>query len=165
MGALPQASEIFFEVQRKRSNEIYYKYFLKKAFQLKNTFLFLLFGSLLLSNLITFHLSTLIATKQHTYKEILRCSGTSLCSVQWFVFFQFLAPFTLGGHNFLISNPFLIIITMSDVPREEVQVLFGHQKQHCSITGRSTLGSLVSSSFIGSLAGSIPTYLSLMTGG
>jgi len=88
-----------------------------------------------------------------------------LCNVQWFVFFQFLTPFTSGGHNFLISNPFLTIVSVSDVTRGGVQVLFGHHKQHCSITGRSTLGSLVNSSFIDSLAGSIPTYLSLMTGG
>jgi len=34
-----------------------------------------------------------------------------------------------GGHNFLISNPFLIIISVSDVPRGGVQGSFGQQKQ------------------------------------
>jgi len=55
---LPQALEILFEVQRKRSNEkITKKKEKKKAFQLiKHVFFFLsiLFGHLLFSNLITF---------------------------------------------------------------------------------------------------------------
>jgi len=67
-------------------------------------------------------------------------------------FYKFLTPFTLGGRNFLISNQFLTIVSVSDVPRGGVQVLFGHQKQRnppfgsslpwelkCSVTGRSTL--------------------------
>jgi hypothetical protein len=44
-------------------------------------------------------------------------------------FFEFLTPFTLGACNFLISNPFLTLVTVSDAPRGGVQVLFGHQKQ------------------------------------
>ncbi len=65
-------------------------------------------------------------------------------------FFEFLNPFILGGHNFLISNLFLMIVDMSDVPRggnflisdpfsrivnmsdaqrERFKVLFGHPKQ------------------------------------
>ncbi len=34
-------------------------------------------------------------------------------------FFEFLTPFTLGGHNFLISNPFLTILIVLDVPKRE----------------------------------------------
>jgi hypothetical protein len=45
------------------------------------------------------------------------------------VFFEFFTPFTLGDHNFLISNPFLTIIIVLDAPREGLQVLFGHQNQ------------------------------------
>jgi hypothetical protein len=52
MGALPQALEIIFEVQRKRSNEKITRK--KKAFQLTKCLLFFIFGSLLLSNLINF---------------------------------------------------------------------------------------------------------------
>jgi len=76
---------------------------------------------------------TLIAT----YNEFCVCSRTGLCSVWWnFVFlFEFLTPFTLGcgggggGPNFLISNSFLTIISVPDVPRGGIQVLFEHQKQ------------------------------------
>jgi hypothetical protein len=44
-------------------------------------------------------------------------------------FFEFLTPFTLGDHNFLISNLFLTIVCVLDVPRGGLQILFGHQKQ------------------------------------
>jgi len=44
-------------------------------------------------------------------------------------FFEFLTPFTLGGHNFLISNPFSTIVSVFDAPRGGIQVLCGHQKQ------------------------------------
>jgi hypothetical protein len=37
--------------------------------------------------------------------------------------------FTLGGHKFLIFNPFLMILSVSDVSRGGAQVMFGHQKQ------------------------------------
>jgi hypothetical protein len=47
-------------------------------------------------------------------------------SVQWFVVFEFLTLFTLGGDNFLISNLFSTIVSMSDAPRGGVQILFGH---------------------------------------
>ncbi len=53
--------------------------------------------------------------------------GNRFCSVIWF-FFEFLIPYTLGGLNNLISNPFLTIFSMSDVPRG-VLVLLGCQKQ------------------------------------
>jgi hypothetical protein len=61
-------------------------------------------------------------------------------------FFEFLSLY------FLISNLFLTIVIALDVPKEEVQVLFGHHKQHspplesglppafkCSVTNWSTL--------------------------
>jgi hypothetical protein len=58
MGALPQALEIIFEVQGKRSNEkINKKKKKKKLSNLQNMFFFLffiIFGPRLLSNLITF---------------------------------------------------------------------------------------------------------------
>jgi hypothetical protein len=56
MGALPQALEIVFEVQRKRSNEKITRK-KKKLSNLRNAFFFfclLLFGPLLLLNIITF---------------------------------------------------------------------------------------------------------------
>jgi hypothetical protein len=45
------------------------------------------------------------------------------------VFFEFLTPFTLGDHNFLISNPFFTILIVLDAPRARPQVLFGQQNQ------------------------------------
>jgi hypothetical protein len=36
-------------------------------------------------------------------------------------FLKFLTPFTLGDHNFLISNPFLMILIVLDVPRGGLQ--------------------------------------------
>jgi hypothetical protein len=53
MGVLPQALEIIFEVQMKMINE---KITRKKKwlFNLQNSFFFLLFGPLLLSNLMPF---------------------------------------------------------------------------------------------------------------
>jgi hypothetical protein len=55
MGALPQALEFIFEVQMKRINEKNNKK-KNRVFNLQNMFFsfFLLFGPLLLSNLITF---------------------------------------------------------------------------------------------------------------
>jgi hypothetical protein len=52
MGALPQALEIIFEVQRESSNEKIRRK--KKDFHLTKCVFFLFFGTLLLSNLITF---------------------------------------------------------------------------------------------------------------
>jgi hypothetical protein len=42
---------------------------------------------------------------------------------------SFFTPFTLGGHNFLISNLFSTIFSVLDALRGGLQVLFGHQKQ------------------------------------
>jgi hypothetical protein len=41
-------------------------------------------------------------------------------------FFEFLTPFILEGHNFLISNLFSTIVNVSNVLRGGVQVLFEH---------------------------------------
>jgi hypothetical protein len=43
---------------------------------------------------------------------------------------EFLTPFTLGGHNFLISNLFSMILSVLDAPRGGLQVCFAHQKRH-----------------------------------
>jgi hypothetical protein len=40
---------------------------------------------------------------------------------------EFLTPFTLGGHNFLISNLFSMILSVLDTPRVGLQVFFSHQ--------------------------------------
>jgi hypothetical protein len=44
-------------------------------------------------------------------------------------FSEFLTPFTLKGHNFINSTPFLTIYHALDVPKGGVQVLFKHKKQ------------------------------------
>jgi hypothetical protein len=43
-------------------------------------------------------------------------------------FFEFLTLFTLGGHNFFNSIPFLMIFNVTNAPIGGVQVFFGHQK-------------------------------------
>jgi len=42
--------------------------------------------------------------------------------------------------NFLISNQFLKIFSVSDAPRGSIQVLFGHQKQQSTPLGSSLPG-------------------------
>jgi hypothetical protein len=44
-------------------------------------------------------------------------------------FLEFFTPFTLGGHNFLISNLFSAILSVLDAPRGGLQVCFAHQKK------------------------------------
>jgi len=44
-------------------------------------------------------------------------------------FFEFLTPLYFGGPQLLIYNSFSIIVSVSDVPREGVQALFGQWKQ------------------------------------
>jgi hypothetical protein len=63
-----------------------------------------------------------------TYKEFSWCSGIAFIVFDG-LFFNFLTLFTLGGYNFLISNLFLTIVSVSNAPKGRVQVLFGHQKQ------------------------------------
>jgi len=53
----------------------------------------------------------------------------SFPSYKTFCFLEFLTPFTLGGHNFLISNLFSTILSVLDAPRGGLQVCFAHQKQ------------------------------------
>jgi hypothetical protein len=66
-------------------------------------------------------------------------------------------PLLLGGHNFLISNPFLTVMLVWDASRGGVQVLVGHHKRQspslgssllwalkCLITGRSIIVGLIS---------------------
>ncbi|CAK9257327.1 unnamed protein product, partial [Sphagnum jensenii] len=67
-------------------------------------------------------------TKQHI-RNFFGGLGTILCGDCQFVFWEFLTPFILGGCNFFISNPFSMIVSVLDVPREGVQILLGHQKQ------------------------------------
>jgi hypothetical protein len=97
MGALPQALEIIFEVQRKKNNDKSNKK-KNKHFNLQNVFFFcsFLFGPLLPSNLITFlflthlkwfqviqerhlkfyKLSWNFNSNKTTYKEFFGCLGT-----------------------------------------------------------------------------------------
>jgi len=44
----------------------------------------------------------------------------------FFFFFEFLTPFALGVHNFFVSNPFSMILSVLDALRGGLQVLFGH---------------------------------------
>jgi hypothetical protein len=44
-------------------------------------------------------------------------------------FSKFLTPFTLKDHNFLSSNLFSTILSVLNVPRGRLQVLFEHYKQ------------------------------------
>jgi hypothetical protein len=55
-------------------------------------------------------------SNKSTYKDGFECLGTGLYNIWWFVFFLFLTPFTLGGHNFFkfISN-FNRWITINDI--------------------------------------------------
>ncbi len=64
-----------------------------------------------------------------TYKEFFGCSRTGFSSVWWFVFQSSWPPLLWRGGNFLISNPFLMIVSVSIAPRGWVEVLFGLQKQ------------------------------------
>jgi hypothetical protein len=114
-------------------------------------FFFLLFGPLLLSNLIIFiflfilnhlncyksatwsstnHIWTLIATEYHT-KKIVSVQEPASQESAFVVFgclffFELLDPSTLGGRNFLIFYLFSTIATLSDVPRGGTQVSLGH---------------------------------------
>jgi hypothetical protein len=116
-------------------------------------FFFLLFGPLLFSNLVTFlffipfkQFKSAIGaqpevlqiilnsdSKRATYKVFLGCLGTAFDSVRWFFFCVVLTPFIFMRKfimsNFLISNPFWMIVTVPDAPRGGIQVLFGHLKQ------------------------------------
>jgi hypothetical protein len=42
------------------------------------------------------------------------------------VFFGVFGAFILGAHNFFISNPFFMILSVLDAQKGGLQVLFGH---------------------------------------
>jgi hypothetical protein len=63
-----------------------------------------------------------------TYKELFGCLELGFVVFSG-LFFKFLTSFTLGGRNFLIFNSLLMIVSVSDMPRGGVQVMFGHQQQ------------------------------------
>ncbi len=138
----------------------------KKVFQLTKHFFFFFFGPFLLSNIITFlffiHLKLFKVLQEccvkfyksslnsnnnrETCKEVFERKETNLCNVWWFVFFEFLTPFTtLEDQNFLISNLFSTIVSVSDAPTGEAPVLFGHQKQRSPPLGSSLPCCLVTS--------------------
>ncbi len=113
------------------------------------TCFFLFFGPLLLSNLITFlfliHLKRFKVLQERQlkfYKSYcyFNSKKTNINGNFWvfknrplqcsMVLKKFLTPFTLGDHNFLISDPFSTILIMLDAPRGGLQVFFGHQNQH-----------------------------------
>ncbi len=82
----------------------------------------------------TNHLRLLIATKQHI-RNFLGVHGSTFVVLGGLFFFGVLDLVTFGGCNFLIFNLFLTIVSMLDVPRRGVQVLFGHHKQWSSPLG------------------------------
>jgi hypothetical protein len=49
-------------------------------------------------------------------------------------FLEFLTPFTLVGHNFLISNMFSTILSVLDAPRGGLKICFAHQKQQSPLS-------------------------------
>ncbi len=117
-------------------------------FQVTKRVFFLFFAPLLLSNLITFlflihfkRFKVLQERQLKFYKSYwyFNSKKTNIKGIFWvfknqplqcsMVFFEFLTPFTLGDHNFLISNPFLTILIVLDEPRGGLQVLFRHQNQ------------------------------------
>jgi hypothetical protein len=69
--------------------------------------------------------------EQHT-KNFLSVWKLALIVFGGFSSFEFLTPFMLVAHDFLISYLFSMIISVSNTPRGGVQVLFGHQKQQSS---------------------------------
>jgi len=101
-------------------------------------FFFFLFEPLLLSNLITFlFLIHFQWFKDEHTRDLLGVSGTDFDCVQWFVFLEFLTPFTLWGCNFSFHICFWQIVSVSDATREGVQILLGHQKQWSPPLGSS----------------------------
>jgi hypothetical protein len=129
-----------FELQRHYTNvcrfrALWYTLCLVIGIVLKLNFLFIL-DDLKCHKKVTWnftnHIWSLIAAEQPT-RNFFGCLGTGLCNVWWFVcfFFGVLNPlFSFWGVcNFLISNSFSTIVSVSDAPGGGVQVLFGHQKQ------------------------------------
>jgi len=142
MGVLPQVLEIIFEVQRKMSKE---KITIREInfSNLQKTFFFFLFGSFILSNLLTFfflfilndlkcyrnttlsstnHFCILITTKYHK-RNFLGVWEPAFVTFGGF-FLEFLTPFTLRGHNFLNYILFLRIFNALDTLIGGFQILF-----------------------------------------
>jgi hypothetical protein len=69
-----------------------------------------------------------------TYKDFLEYLGSSLCNVWLFVFWVL---DKLYFCNFLISNLFSTIVSVSDEPRGGLQLLLGHQKHQSPPLGSS----------------------------
>ncbi len=156
-------------MQRKRSNEKKNKK--KKSFSTYKScfFFFFLFGFqiselsyfLFIYDNLKCYLSATWSSKSHVWTQITAEQHTSNClGVQELVFvvfdglffFEFVTPFTLRGYNFFISNLFLTIIFVSDVPRAGVQVCLDNKNNRalplypgcperfkCSATNQSTL--------------------------
>ncbi len=109
-------------------------------------FFFLLFGPLILSNLLIFqffiHFKQFKVLQEHHLKFFKSSSNSNSNKARkMFLVFrnrhlqclvvcfnEFLTPFILVGCNFLISYLFFQIVSVSDAPRGGVQVLFRHQK-------------------------------------
>jgi hypothetical protein len=50
-------------------------------------------------------------------------------------FFEVSTSFILGGYNFFVFNPFLIIVSVSDATIGGFQIFFGHYKQQSPTFG------------------------------
>jgi hypothetical protein len=156
MWVLPQAVEIIFEVQRKRSNEKITRK--KKSFSTykKRMFFFFsfLFGPLLLLNLIIFYFLFILnnlkcyknipwsftnhfSTNNNgaTYKEFFECLGTGLCNVWSFFFWSFWPLLLWRVVRFLNSISFLTIFNVPNVSIGRVQALLRHRRQQSSPLG------------------------------
>ncbi len=77
----------------------------------------------------TNNLEIVIIIEQHTRKFLGVQELVVVCC------FEFSTPPTLGGHNFLIFNMFLMIFSASNAPRGWIQYLLGHHKQKSSPLG------------------------------
>jgi hypothetical protein len=64
-----------------------------------------------------------------TQKELFGRLGFDFVMFCDFGLGEFFTLSTLGGCNFLISNPFLTIFSASDVSRGGVEISLGHQQQ------------------------------------
>ncbi len=168
MGKLPQALEIIFEAQRKTSNKkiprrkislsTYKMHFVffsldPSCFQTSLYFLisYSFFNDLKCYRRATWNFTnnlwTLLATKQHTrnFLGVWEPALVVLCGL----FFWVLDPFTLWGHNFLISNPFSTIVSVSDVSKFCLDTRTNEalpstpaclpRALKCSVTSQSTL--------------------------
>jgi hypothetical protein len=75
----------------------------------------------------TSHLVTLLNNKI-MFKDFLRGLEIS-CELFNQEFFVKMSPPTSGGHNFLTFSLFLLILSVTDAPRGELHLFFGHHKK------------------------------------